>query len=278
MSQPRQRVRKKMEAVRGGGGGENSSARFCGILGIPSLDDKSWRRAVDRVVPALEAAGDESCRRWLDEERLAAITDGMMLRADGRVGIPISFDAQWLKPGKAFNAPDGYGSTFGGRPGKCIRTAYRTKVGTLQNHAGSCGSMEPAMGAEIVAKLGTEHTGVFVESLCLDLDAKTPKTVGEECDRLDLPRPRKLHDPNHYIKALKGRLIEVKRSIKMTNVLPPCTQLRLAQQVALAVHQKRSLGADIMKGAILNVLSHAFNDHSQCKKYFNCPCATGKRA
>ena len=139
------------------GMGQNSSARFCGVLGVPSLDDKAFDRAAARVIPAFEAAGDASCRRWLDEERMQAICAGETLRADGRVGIPISYDAQWLKPGKTFNAPDGYGSAVGGRTGKCVRTAYRTKVGTLQNHTGSSGSMEPAMGAEVVVNLGMEH-------------------------------------------------------------------------------------------------------------------------
>jgi hypothetical protein len=116
-----------------------------------------------------------------------------------------------------------------------------------------------------------------VSSLCLDLDAKTPKAVGDACDQADLPRPRGLHDPNHFIKAVKGRLIDIKKQIKMTNVLPPCTQLRLAQQVALAVHQHRAKGAATMKGAVLNVCKHAFNDHSDCLTYFNCPVARKKR-
>ena len=44
-----------------------------------------------------------------------------MPRCDGRIGIPLSFDTQWLKPGKAFNAPDGYGVGVGGRTGKVMK-------------------------------------------------------------------------------------------------------------------------------------------------------------
>lgn len=89
------------------------------------------------------------------------------------------------------------------------------------------------MGAEIVADLGTGSTGVVVESLCLDLDAKTPRVVRLRCIECDLPEPKNLHDPNHFIKAFKGRLVEIKKAVKATNVLPPATQLRLAEEVAL---------------------------------------------
>lgn len=255
------------------GMGEKSGYRYLGVLGHPSLDDRAYDRAMARLVPALEAAGDESCRRWLEHERMQAIMDRMQPRGDGRVGIPVSFDTQWLKPGKAFNAPDGYGVGVGGRTGKVIMTAYRTKVGTLHNHTGSSGSMEPAMGAEIVKALGTGHTGVYVEALCLDLDAKTPKAVAEACKEADLPTPRKLHDPNHYIKAVKGRFVEVKKAVKMNKVFPPETQLRLAQEIALALHQKRQKGRSTLRGAISVVFKHAFNDHSECRGYFKCPCA-----
>ena len=181
-----------------------------------------------------------------------------------------------MKPGKAMNAPDGYGSAFGGRTKKCIMTSYRSKVGPLKNHMGSSGAMEPAMGAECVVRLGSEETGVVVGALCLDLDAKTPKAVREAVEaKGGLPVPTKLHDPNHFVKAVGKRLIGVKAKVKMTNVMPPATQRRLKEEVALAVHQHRGSrgGKAQMKGAINNVLSHAFNDHSACRSHFRCPCA-----
>ena len=46
-----------------------------------------------------------------------------------------------------------------------------------------------------------------------------------------------LYDPNHFVKALQKRLIDMKKKLKMKNVLPAETQVRLIEQVAMALHQ-----------------------------------------
>ena len=94
------------------GCGEGAFGRLCGVLGVPSMGDKTWDRAEKRVVSALQAAGEQSCAKWLDRERERAIAFGCTMRVVGRVPIPIAFDAQWLKPGRAHNAPDGYGCSM----------------------------------------------------------------------------------------------------------------------------------------------------------------------
>ena len=80
------------------GTSEAAMGRIMAILGMPALEDKSFARAMLRMIPALEAVGDDSCRQWLEEERALAIRSGAKLRSDGRVPIPVSYDAQWLKP------------------------------------------------------------------------------------------------------------------------------------------------------------------------------------
>ena len=192
--------------------------------------------------------------------------------------IPLSFDAQWLKPGRAHNAPDGYGVGIGGLTRKVVISDYKTKVGPLKNHEGSSGSMEPAMGAEICRKLAAQH-GTYVNELCMDLDAKTPKAVREMCEREALPFPEKIHDPNHFVKVAKGKFIDVKAKIKMKNCFPPATQLRLAQQFAMWRCTKTasrvilsSLGAPCCRSNCTRSMST-----SNCPKYFKCPVASGKR-
>ncbi|KAL1510846.1 hypothetical protein AB1Y20_007131 [Prymnesium parvum] len=189
-----------------------------------------------------------------------------------------------MKPGKAMNAPDGYGVAIGGRTGKVVMTAYRTKVGVHKNHTGSSGSMEPAMGAEIVVRLGTEKTGVVVGELCMDLDSKTPKEVMAQVKAAQVTSPWLLvpsqrHDPNHFVKALRKRFMKVKKLVHATNVFPPATQRHLGDEVAMAIHQHRGSkgGASKLKAAIENVFQHAFNDHSRCREFFNCPCAPDEK-
>ena len=130
-----------------------------------------------------------------------------------------------------------------------------TKVGTLKNHVGSSGSMEPKGGAECVVGLGlNSDVPVTVSELCLDLDAKTPAAVRAACNEYLLPVPKQCHDPNHYVKTAKGRFLEVKKAVKIMNCFLPHTQVRLAKEFSQALHQWRKSGdKDKLKGAIQNV-------------------------
>ncbi|KAL1519149.1 hypothetical protein AB1Y20_003409 [Prymnesium parvum] len=181
----------------------------------------------------------------------------------------------WMKPGKAMNSAEGYGEAIGSLSRKCVMTAHRSKVGPLANHRGSSGSMEPLMGAEIVTKLNTEENGVYVGCLCMDLDAKTPKAVAAAVKDTAYAPPKREHDPNHYVKAIRKRFIDVKKKNKFPNVFPPATQKKLGDEVALAVHQHRGSNGskEKLRGAILNVVDHAFNNHLRCREFFACPCA-----
>ena len=111
----------------------------------------------------------------------------------------------------------------------------------------------------------------------MDLDAKTPAKCAEVCQAKAVANPKVQHDPNLYVKVAKGKFIEAKSAVKVTNCFPPETQLRLAQEFAMALHQNRGSDLPTLRGALLNVLQHAYNDHSNCAKYFNCPCAPGRK-
>lgn len=251
--------------------------RFCGILNLPAPAFGTYDAAEQRVHSAMLEVGAESMLRWRNAERIAAlsVTDPVT-DASGRVGIDVSSDTQWLKPGRAHNAPDGYTPAIGCRTRKIIDADYRTKHGDLQNHQGSSGSMEPLAIADMVVRLGSMASGVFVKNLCMDLDAKTPAKCAEVCQAKGVVNPKVQHDPNHYVKTAKGKFIEAKSAVKVTNCFPPETQLRLAQEFAMALHQNRGTDLPTLRGALLNVLQHAYNDHTNCAKYFNCPCAPGQ--
>lgn len=257
--------------------GFNAFERFFGIMNIPCMSENTWRTTQSYVDPICDDVGSDSMRRAAAEERQLSFDMGNEPDDRQRYPIPLSFDAQWLKPGRGHNAPDGYGVGIGGLTRKVLATDYRTKAGPLKNHEGSSGSMEPIMGAAVCKNLSRQH-GVYVSELCMDLDAKTPKAVREMCESEKLPLPTKRHDPNHFVKVAKGKFIEVKKKVKVKNVFPPATQLRLAQQFAMALHQHRKSGDPAkLRGALLQVKHHAFNEHDNCHKYFKCPVARGLR-
>ena len=106
--------------------------------------------------PVCEKVGDESMRLAAEEERLLSYDAGNEPTEDGRYPIPVSFDTQWLKPGRAHtsNAPDGYGVGIGGHTRKVVMTDYRTKVGVLKNHIGSSGSMDANHGRKCLPEVG----------------------------------------------------------------------------------------------------------------------------
>ena len=69
---------------------EHGCARYMGVLSMPSLERRAYSRALDVLIPALEAAGDASCRTWLERERAAALQKATSLTSDGRVPIIVS--------------------------------------------------------------------------------------------------------------------------------------------------------------------------------------------
>lgn len=247
--------------------------KFMGIMELPSLGDKAFNNVYAWVYPRCQDACIKSQERALELEKALAKEAGAKEDDEGRIPIPISFDCQWMKPGIAHNAPDGYGVAMGCNSGKCIMTAYRSKDGPLQNHVGPSGNMEPDMGAEIVCRLGdvANGYGVVVSSLCLDLDAKTPAVVAEAARKANLPVPRREHDPNHFLKALRKRFIDVKSKVGAKGVFMTADQDHLRSEVSKAIGQHR--GTPKLRDAIMNVLSHAFNEHQNCRLYFSCPCA-----
>ena len=93
------------------------------------------------------------------------------------------------------------------------------------------------------------------------------------------PTPKTRWSPNHIIKACKGRLLpDVKKTVRKRGALPKRASLRLMKEAAYALHQHRRCGDPVKLAAALNnVISHAFNDHSRCKEFFDCPVAAGKR-
>ena len=106
-----------LAAIHTGIGHEHVS-RICGILDMPSCSNTTWAGAEDRVHDACLAVGQRSMERALAEERTHAWR-AEQGRSEGRpmptekVGITISADMQWLKPGRAHNAPDGYAVAIG---------------------------------------------------------------------------------------------------------------------------------------------------------------------
>ena len=175
------------------------------------------------------------------------------------------------------NSLDGYAHAVAERSGKVVRYTFRTKVGPLKNWSKASKPMEADMIVQIVRELNEEETGVWIEGLCMDLDSSARAKVREYCRSSGQREPRTLHDLNHFIRALKGRFIELKKTLKRRGVFTPETQLRLANQFALMIHQHRVKLSSVaeLREALLQVIEHAFNRHTNCHKFFACPCGRG---
>ena len=260
--------------------------RFLAICNLPTLSKNCYEMAGRVMKPAMIAAGEASERTAAAEERtLTYEATGGELDGEGRVLIGISFDTAWPKRGRGFNSQEGFGTAIGFRTGKVVTGLRRSKQCSRckpgqpcglptcnANHVGSSGAMEPAMAVEAVERLTTEEMGVC--ELCTDLDSKIMAaltTAGIEVEQRI--------DPNHLVKAAKAKMLpEAKKQVGQRGVLSQAVMVKLGEELAMALNQHRGCGdAEKLAGALENVIDHAFGRHDNCLKFFECPCALGKR-
>ena len=88
--------------------GFNAFERLAGILNMPCMSASCFRTTQTYVDEAAEKVGDGSVATAAQEERQMSYDAGNEPDEQSRYPVPLSFDAQWLKPGRAHNAPDGY--------------------------------------------------------------------------------------------------------------------------------------------------------------------------
>ena len=144
---------------------------------------------------------------------------------------------------------------------------------------GPSGNMEPLIASTIVHELNTSRTLVAVQRLCTDLDTQLAKRVREDCEAAGEEPPEVELDPNHCVKALKGKLLpDVKQAVNQRGAFTQSMALRFGAVSAAALHQHRANG-DLakLKGALENVIDHSFNRHDNCLQFFQCPVAKGER-
>ena len=259
--------------------GRSSSQLFTSILDVPAPSFNAWDRVTKEVYPAMEAGGHASAKAALVEERVEALAAGVLPDEKGETPIVISIDARWPKRGRANNSLDGYMAAIGTRTGKVVDFTFRTKVGTRKNWSRASKAMEPDMGVEIVDRINSESNGAWVEGVCMDLDASTRAHICTLCEERGWPEPRTLHDLNHFIKCVKGAFIKIKTGFSGHKVFTADTQLRLASQMALMIHQQRTSYASVadLEASLLQVVEHAFDKHTHCNKWFSCPCTGASR-
>ena len=210
------------------GMGLASVQRFLGALDLHTPSKRCWHRVGKDVKAAMIEVGNASERRaLLLERRLAFEASGGQLDADGRVGMGVSYDGAWLKPGTAYNSQEGIGSAIGTLSGQVVASGRRSKqclrckpgapcgrADCNANHVGASGAMEPAIGAELVDKLNADGAAVFVHHLVTDLDAKVHKAVEAACAASGNATPSQLSDPNHVKKAAQKKMMtEVKKKV-----------------------------------------------------------------
>ena len=273
--------------------GYAGATRMLGALDLHVPSKRCWYRMGTEVKAAMIAVGTASERKaLLEERRLSFEASGGQLDDKGHVGLAISFDGAWQKPGQARNSQEGYSAAIGVRSGKVVASARRSKqcrhckpgapcerADCNANHVGASGAMEPAMGAELVDKLNADQAAVFVSDLVTDLDSKIHKAVEAACAASGEAVPQQRSDPNHAIKAAKKTMMpEAKKQAATRGALTQKAVDVLMKDLAAALNQHRGKGdPKKLTGALLNVIDHAYGRHGNCLNFFDCPCARGRR-
>ena len=276
------------------GVGHAAALRLLGSLDLHTPSKACWSRVGKEVKAAMIQVGNASERSaLLLERRLAFSASGGALDADGRVGVAISFDGAWSKRGNARNSQEGIATAIGCRSGQVVASGRRSKqcsrckpdapcgrADCTANHVGSSGSMEPALGIELVNSLNADQAGIFVEDLVTDLDAKVHSAVAAACEAAGEVTPRQRSDPNHAMKAAKKKMLpDAKKAVGQRGALSTRAIEQLIRELAFALNRHRGCGdADLLKRALLNVIDHAFGRHGNCLDFFDCPCASGSGA
>lgn len=273
--------------------GESGLGRLAACLNMPKMGKDCYRVADDQQQRASIAVGKRSMAAAMAEERqLAFEEDEELLDDQGCVGIQLEMDGQWQKPGKGYNSKEGATTAVGGRTRKIVAGAHRSKdcshckrlqmpcgrVDCNKNHVGSSASMESEGAVEIVSTL--DVCWAWCAELCTDCDSSLQAQVKAAVEAAGShPAPETRYSPNHVIKAGKGKLLpSAKKAVATRGALTQRAGLRLMKETAYALHQHRGCGdARKLAAALNNVLAHAFNDHSRCTQFFNCPCANGTR-
>lgn len=273
--------------------GEAGLGRLTACLNMPKMSHDCFTVANAVQQRASIEVGKQSMAAAMAEERqLAFEADEGLVDDEGCVGLQLEMDGQWQKPGKGFNSKEGATTAVGGRTRKIVAGAHRSKdcshckrlqrpcgrADCNKNHVGSSASMESEGAVEIVSTL--DVCWAWCAELCTDLDSSLQAQVRaavEAAGNHELPETR--YSPNHLIKAGKGKLLpSAKKAVNTRGALTQRAGLRLMKETAYALHQHRGCGdARKLAGALNNVLAHAFNDHSRCLEFFNCPCANGSR-
>ena len=275
------------------GMGHSSINRFVACLGLPTIPLRCYSTVDKLVRKACITVGDASEQRALLEEQRLSFEAGAVVDDRGRVPIAISYDGRWQKPGAAKNSMEGFGAAIGGRSQKVVASTWRSKdcarcklglpCGGACNRTfgGPSGNMEPLMGAELVDMLNAD--GVIVTELVTDLDAKVDAAVRAACTAAGDAPPEWKYDPNHVGKAFDGKLIPTAKRLVGSRrrgrraVLTKPVAERLSMEMRAALRQHRLSGEQTLKGALSNVINHAFNRHDACCRYFQCPVALGQR-
>ena len=280
-------------AAKQSGLGESGLGRAVACLNMPKMSHNAFVTA-DRVHrAACITVGKRSMAAALGEERqLAWEKDESRLLDNGCVGVDGGCDGQWQKSGKGYNSMEGAVTLIGGETKKAIAGVHKTKdcawckrrgracgrADCNKNHVGSSASMESAGAVELLEQL--DAGWAWLATLCTDCDSSLQAQVKAAVQAAGkVPEPEGRWSPNHVIKAGKGKLMpSVKKAVATRGALTQRASLRLMKEAAYALHQWRGCGdARKLAAALDNVLAHAFNDHSRCCEFFECPVAKGQR-
>ncbi|XP_043281560.1 uncharacterized protein [Venturia canescens] len=243
-------------------------------LNIPIVSGTLVKRNERHVGKALEKLARETCREAVKLER--ELTQTTTLSSDQQpsyqseqdvVPLKVSFDTGWQKKGsgRSYNSLTGHGIAVGSKSGKvlaygtknkrCIRCEKGHKPSDHDcrlNHTGSSKSMEGAIAVEILAKNSMfVEEGVVIGTLIGDDDSSTIAQVRRESDH----PVEKESDKNHAVCTLSKNMWALKIPGKVIEYIKYCFGCVLI---------KNKGNEEAVRRGILNIVPHAFDDHSNC--------------
>ena len=263
--------------------------RYHAGLDLPGISRGICSRSRQLFNGASIAVAERSKKRALQREELRAYEAGAPIDDDGRVGIGISFDAQWNSPKKAKNAMECKAAAIGQQTGKVVASGYLTtdcayckrhgapcgRTGCNRTFSGPSGNMESAIGATVVKELNASP-GAYVATFCADLDTQLAKEVRECCEETGASEPAEKIDANHTVKAFKGKLLpDTKKAVGERGVLSKPVAERLSRQLSYALQRHKTCGCKVSRTCAAD-LHCTDTAHMHCSRMHARPRAAGE--
>ena len=254
--------------------GHTHYAGFLGALGLPALNESSYKKREREAGCAIESVAKRSCHWYGDEEKLQSHEEGQ--NTDGLIKIAVSYDMGWRKRCRSQDSSSGMGSAVGLKTGKVVSFTTRNTMCRIcekaeqenrqpsshdcrRNHEGSSKSMEANAAVQLFSE--APKRGVIFSTYVGDDDSTTESRL-KALVNYDI---EKWSDINHACRTLSSRLYSAKKKVKG---LTPTVIGYIQKCFTYCIKQNKGKPFALLESLSV-IVPHAFGDHSKCKEWCN---------